>query len=48
MPAELGYIEGENGDISNFRFSKLVQVISYACGYIFNRTWSSTNTTMRK
>jgi hypothetical protein len=48
MPAELGYIEGENGDNANFSVSIVGKRISCACGCICNSTRNSINIARRR
>jgi hypothetical protein len=48
MPTKFRYLEGEDGDCTNFGVSLLVKRISCACGCIFNNTWSSISIARRR
>jgi hypothetical protein len=45
MLRELGHIEGEDGDNTNFEFSRLDKIISCACGHFTHFPWSIFGTT---
>jgi hypothetical protein len=48
MPTELGYLEGEDGDCANFGVSRLVKIISCACGCIINSAWRNVDIARRR